>query len=80
MPLTYGSLYKVRDYIDLAHNKLMLSDEAASQTWINEGAECEVLMVGSTWKKGKIRIKVAIEFCEDSDTNIDELSILRNQI
>jgi hypothetical protein len=58
----------------------MLSEEITNKTWVTDGADCEVLMTGSTWKKGKIRIKIAIEFCENSDTNIDELSILRNQI
>lgn len=80
MPLTYGVLYKVEDYIDLVHNKLMLSDEVTNKTWVKDGAECEVLMVGSTWKKGKVRIKIAVEFFEDSETSTDELSILRSQI
>lgn len=80
MPLTYGVLYKVEDYINLVHNHLMLSEEETNKTWVKEGADCKVLMVGSAWKKGKVRIKIAIEFCEDSDTNTDELNVLRTQI
>ena len=80
MPLTYGVLYKVEDYINLVHNHLMLSEEVTNKTWVKDGAECEVLMVGSTWKKGKVRIKIAIEFCEDPESSSDELSILRSQI
>ncbi|WP_103666426.1 KGK domain-containing protein [Pseudanabaena sp. BC1403] len=80
MPLTYGSLYKVKDYIDLAYQQLMLSEEITKQTWVIDGADCEVLMVGSTWKKGKVRIKIAVEFCEDVDPATDELNILRSQI
>lgn len=34
--------------------------------WINEGLECEVLNLGATqWKKGKVRIKISLEFCPD---------------
>ena len=80
MPLTYGTLYKVQDYINLVHNQLMLSEEVTNKTWVEDGADCEILMVGSTWKKGKVKIKIAVEFCEDSESNADELSILRSQI
>lgn len=32
-------------------------------TWFNEGIDCEILNLGSkTWKKGKIKIKISIEF------------------
>lgn len=31
---------------------------------LNEGIDCEVLNLGSkTWQKGKIKIKVTVEFC-----------------
>ena len=80
MPLTYGVLYKVEDYINLVHKQLMLSEEQTHKTWVQDGADCQVLMVGSAWKKGKVRIKIAVEFCEDAETSTDELSILRTQI
>jgi hypothetical protein len=34
--------------------------------WIDEGLECEVLNLGANpWKKGKVRVKVTVEFCPD---------------
>lgn len=34
--------------------------------WMGEGADCEVLKFGAKgWQKGKVRIKVSIEFCPD---------------
>lgn len=39
--------------------------------YIREGLEAELLNVGSTtWKKGKVRIKVSIEFCPDEPESI----------
>lgn len=65
MPQMTGNVCKVESYIDIAHRNLQLSHEETNQTWVVGGADCEVLMVGSAWKKGKIRIKIAIEFCEE---------------
>lgn len=79
-PIMSSNVYKVESYINIAHRNLQLGDKDIQKEWTEEGVECEVLMVGSTWKKGKVRIKIAVEFCEDSDTNTDELSILRSQI
>lgn len=41
--------------------------------WFGDGIDCEILNLGSTsWKKGKVRIKVSVEFYveeqEDSQT------------
>ncbi|WP_049557908.1 KGK domain-containing protein [Limnoraphis robusta] len=34
--------------------------------WFNEGKNCEILKMGSTgWQKGKVRLKVIVEFCPD---------------
>ena len=65
MPLMTGNVCKVDSYIDIAHRNLQLSNEEINQTWVVDGAECQVLMVGSSWKKGKVRIKIAVEFCEE---------------
>ena len=38
----------------------------AKLKWFEEGADVEVLKYGSQgWKKGKLRIKVSLEFCPD---------------
>jgi hypothetical protein len=34
--------------------------------WLNEGKDCEILRIGSNgWQKGKMRIKVIVEFQPD---------------
>ena len=34
--------------------------------WFHNGKECEILKLGSTgWQKGKVRLKVIVEFCPD---------------
>lgn len=42
--------------------------------WLDEGVEVEVLKVGSlAWQKGKLRVKVTVEFCPDDESNcLDE--------
>ena len=46
--------------IDISSASFPNSDYAK---WFNEGIDCEILNLGSkTWKKGKIKIKISIEF------------------
>ncbi|MEA5497528.1 KGK domain-containing protein [Limnoraphis robusta Tam1] len=34
--------------------------------WFNNGKECEILKLGSKgWQKGKVRLKIIVEFCPD---------------
>lgn len=34
--------------------------------WIEEGIDCEILNLGAKdWKKGKVKIKITVEFCSD---------------
>lgn len=34
--------------------------------WFDEGVDCEILKLGATdWQKGKVKIKVMLEFCPD---------------
>ena len=40
--------------------------EILSSSWYSEGRDCEILKLGSKgWQKGKIKIKVTVEFCPD---------------
>ncbi|AKG24295.1 KGK domain-containing protein [Calothrix sp. 336/3] len=34
-------------------------------SWFNEGMECELLVPGKKWQKGKVRIKISLEFAPD---------------
>lgn len=39
--------------------------------WLYEGKNCEVLHLGATsWKKGKLRIKLTVEFAPDEPESI----------
>ena len=45
--------------------------------WFNDGIDCEILQLGSKgWQKGKVRIKVSVEFYveEDSQQLVSESS------
>lgn len=44
--------------------------------WFSTGQECEVLKPGGTgWQKGKVRLKVVLEFCPDEvEENVEENS------
>ncbi|NJK49411.1 hypothetical protein HC931_15745 [Candidatus Gracilibacteria bacterium] len=45
--------------------------------WLYEGKNCEVLHLGATnWKKGKVRVKVTVEFCPDEPEEIQSESPL----
>lgn len=59
-----------------------------NKLWFSTGKECEVLKPGSTgWQKGKVRLKVVLEFCpdevedkvEENSTN-ESLDGLRKQL
>ena len=40
--------------------------EFSNGDWFHKGKECEILKLGSTgWQKGKVRLKVIVEFCPD---------------
>jgi hypothetical protein len=49
---------------------------SACEQWLNEGIDCEILNVGATdWKKGKMRIKISVEFLlEEENATIDNES------
>lgn len=42
--------------------------------WFSEGIDCEVLQLGNKdWQKGKVKIKVSLEFCPDEQDVTDAL-------
>ena len=45
--------------------------------WIEDGVDCELLKLGdSQWQKGKIRVKVSVEFLADEPESTDYQSPL----
>lgn len=49
--------------------------ECLEEGWFENGINCEVLRLGvKSWQKGKVKIKVTLEFClDESDT--EEISV-----
>lgn len=45
--------------------------------WLFEGLECEVLVPGKTWRKGKVRI--CFEFCPEDDENCSEKELRQEE-
>lgn len=56
-PLSPYPMYKADDLAERVYRNLNLTHEESKQSWLVDGVECEVLIVGSSWKKGKVRIK-----------------------
>jgi hypothetical protein len=49
-------------------------------TWFNKGVPCEILSPGNNgWKKGKVRIKITLEFCPD-EPEILETPVSNNPV
>lgn len=44
-------------------------------SWFGEGISCEILQPSKTWKKGKVRIKITLEFCPDEPEVPESLAI-----
>jgi len=52
--------------------RLAVSREKKSDLF-NEGADCEVMKFGAKgWQKGKVRVKMTVEFCLDEPEKIEE--------
>ncbi|HLO85097.1 MAG TPA: KGK domain-containing protein, partial [Nostocaceae cyanobacterium] len=43
--------------------------------WTNAGVNCDILKPGKNWQKGKVRIRVALEFCPD-EPEVEQISTL----
>jgi hypothetical protein len=50
----------------LNDNQVQLSVQEKSTDWFTQGVDCQILKAGSDgWKKGKLKLKVTIEFIPD---------------
>ncbi|MBD1928238.1 hypothetical protein H6F74_18580 [Trichocoleus sp. FACHB-90] len=88
-----GALKKAFRYEGLDQLGKLLSQRGGVPTlkehkhlWFYEGLDCEILRVnGKSWEKGKVRIKVTLEFCPDesempqTDSPLDELRKIISQ-
>lgn len=61
--------HRVKDSLSFAFSEYSVPISASSL--LNEGIDCEVLNLGAkTWQKGKIKIKVTVEFCPNEPATI----------
>lgn len=44
-------------------------------SWLSQGIDCEILKPGKTWRKGKVRIRISLEFSPDEsiDSPLDDI-------
>jgi hypothetical protein len=62
----------------LSINQTQWNSNVLQKKWLTDGVNCEVMKVGEgKWKKGKVRIKLVVEFCPDepsaSQSPLDDL-------
>ncbi|MBD2119436.1 KGK domain-containing protein [Trichocoleus sp. FACHB-262] len=50
--------------------------------WFSKGIDCEILRTDAKgWKKGKLRIRIAVEFCPDEAEEVTEgIDLLNEQV
>lgn len=66
--IKFGQLQEA--LINFIKANVLGNTNTAKIKWLEEGADVEVLRCGSLgWKKGKMRIRVILEFCPDEPEN-----------
>lgn len=75
-------ILKVDQFQDnVLENFLGNEEDKIRKKWENEGVKCEVLKPGGDWQKGKVRMKITLEFCSDKPSQpASPLDDLRKQI
>ncbi|WP_316787444.1 KGK domain-containing protein [Thermoleptolyngbya oregonensis] len=62
-------------FCDKLASEMNIDSRDASGSWFDQGVECEILKLGSSeWQKGRLKIRVSIEFCPDEPEESKELS------
>ena len=68
-----------QDFFDFVKNTLGINcsnkyqgDSKFYEAWCNEGIECAVLKPGETWKTGKVRFRMKVEFFPDEPEEVEE--------
>jgi KGK domain len=73
-------LCQVHDLLEIAEvsifNRFSNAQTSAPSTlsqvqeahWLRHGVECQILQPGNHWRRGRIRLRVTLEFAEDTST------------
>lgn len=60
------SMFKVGQLVNETKESLFNYSETKKSGWLEDGIECEILQFGATsWRKGKVRLKIELEFCPE---------------
>ena len=75
-------MFKAGDFQHLAQKNLLgTHSDKREERWLGEGVSCETLKPGGYWQKGKVRLKITLEFCPDEPIQPPSpLDDLRKQI
>lgn len=65
--IVYYPMFKISQFwAEFKQVLASLYSDKREERWLGKGVECEVLRLGSrSWQKGKIRLKLSLEFCPD---------------
>ena len=56
------SMFKVSQFLDES-KRILVGKYSKEDVWLVEGIDCEILQLGAKkWQKGKVRLKINLEF------------------
>jgi hypothetical protein len=76
--LDKGSLKHLNHELESINSRVLPSVKKPDD-WINNGVDCQILKPSKNWQKGKLRMKVSVEFCpnepeiEEPESPLDDL-------
>jgi len=71
--LDNGSLKHLNHELERIKSRVLPSVKNPDD-WINNGVDCQILKPSKNWQKGKLRMKVCLEFCPDEpESPLDEV-------
>jgi len=63
--VTSRSMFKIEEFAQQAKTLITSGNKSQGYSWIQGGAPCEILEPGKNWQKGRVRVKISLEFCPD---------------
>jgi len=63
--VTSRSMFKIEEFAQQAKTLITSGNKSKGYAWMSDGTPCEILEPGKNWRKGRVRIKVSLEFHPD---------------
>ena len=63
--VTSRSMFKIEEFAQQAKTLITSGNKNKGYAWMSDGTPCEILEPGKVWRKGRVRLKVSLEFCPD---------------